>query len=55
MYAVKVFTSGNGRNKCAGVFHGEECVATYHIRDVGPAYHALALAHCARLNGSDAR
>ena len=49
-YTVEEYVSGNQRNRCAGVFLGDECVASYHVADYGSSYRAQAEAHAARLN-----
>lgn len=54
MFEVREFVSGNGRNRCAGVFDGENCVACYHMRDVGKRYLSIAQAHADRLNAERA-
>lgn len=55
MFKVQEFESGNGRNRCAGVFNGEECVASYHVRDHGAAYLRMAKAHAKSLNEDETK
>jgi hypothetical protein len=49
-YTVENFASGNGRNRCAGIFLGAECVENFHERDHGPQYFQRAKARAKNLN-----
>jgi hypothetical protein len=49
-YTVQDFASGNGRNRCAGIFLGGECVENFHARDFGAQYLARAKARAQSLN-----
>lgn len=59
-FIVRDFASGNGRNRCAGVFdtqtrdaEGPACVSNFHARDHGATYMAMAKAEALRLNISE--
>lgn len=54
-FSVQEFESGNGRNKCAGVFNGDVCVASFHVRDHGASYAQLAQREADRLNAEAAK